>query len=99
MAFTNKIQIVPSDDDRALLGNTISAYTDACHYVSNYVFQTHNLKQFVLNKILYSDLRGKFGLKSQMSQSILKTVIARYKTILENQKEWIKPNFKKLQYL
>ena len=36
-------------------------------------------------------MRAEFGLKSQMTQSVFKTVIARYKTILENQKEWIKP--------
>ena len=33
-----------------------------------------------------------------MAQSVLKTVIARYKTILENQNEWIKPSFRKPQY-
>lgn len=33
-----------------------------------------------------------------MAQSVFKTVIARYKTILENQNEWIKPSFKKPQY-
>lgn len=98
ITVTAKIQIVPSNDDKVLLNNTMSAYTDACNYVSNYVFQTHNLKQFALNKALYSDLREKFGLKSQMAQSVLKTVIARYKTIFENQNEWIKPNFKKLSY-
>ena len=47
---------------------------------------------------MYSSLREKFGLKSQMAQSVFKTVIARYKTIFENQKEWIKPSFKKPQY-
>ena len=98
ITITAKIQIVPSNDDKLLLNSTMSAYTDACNYVSNYVFQTHNLKQFNLNKVLYSDLRDKFGLKSQMAQSVLKTVIARYKTILENQNEWIKPSFKKPQY-
>ena len=51
-----------------------------------------------MNKVLYSTLRERFGLKSQMAQSVFKTVIARYKTILENQKEWIQPNFKKPQY-
>jgi len=98
ITITAKIQIVPSNDDKLLLNSTMSAYTDACNYVSNYVFQTRNLKQFSLNKVLYSDLRNKFGLKSQMAQSVLKTVIARYKTILENQNEWIKPSFKKPQY-
>ena len=98
ITITAKIHIIPSNDDKLLLNSTMSAYTDACNYVSNYVFQTHNLKQFALNKELYSDLRDKFGLKSQMAQSVLKTVIARYKTILENQNEWIKPSFKKPQY-
>jgi hypothetical protein len=76
----------------------MAAYRDACNYVSNHIFQTHNLKQFSLNKELYTTLRAKFGLKSQMAQSVLKTVIARYKTILENQGEWIKPVFKKPQF-
>ena len=98
MTVTAKIQISVSGTDRALLDNTISVYRAACNYVSDYIFRTHDLKQFSLNKVLYSDLRERFGLKSQMAQSVFKTVIARYKTILENQKEWIKPSFKKPQY-
>ena len=98
ITITAKIQVVPSSHDKVLLNATMSAYADACNYVSNYVFQTHNLKQFALNKVLYFDLRDRFGLKSQMAQSVLKTVIARYKTILENQNEWMKPSFKKPQY-
>ena len=95
---TAKIQIVVNKTDKALLDETMSVYRDACNYVSDYVFRTHDLKQFSLNKILYSALREKFGLKSQMAQSVLKTVIARYKTVLENQNEWIRPTFKNPQY-
>lgn len=98
MTITAKVQIVATDIDKVLLDETMSVYRDACNYVSEYVFRTHDLKQFSLNKVLYSTLREKFGLKSQMAQSVFKTVIARYKTILENQKEWIKPSFKKPQY-
>ena len=98
MSITAKIQVVASDEDKALLDETMSVYREACNYVSNYVFRTHDLKQFSLNKALYFILREKFGLKSQMAQSVFKTVIARYRTILENHKEWIKPNFKKPQY-
>ena len=98
MTVTAKIQISVSDTDKVLLDNTMSVYRDACNYVSCYVFRTHDLKQFSLNKVLYSDLREKFGLKSQMAQSVFKTVIARYKTILEDQSEWIQPSFKKPQY-
>ena len=98
MTITAKIQISVNADCKVLLDETMSVYSDACNYVSNYVFRTHDLKQFSLNKVLYSTLRERFGLKSQMAQSVFKTVIARYKTILENQKEWIQPNFKKPQY-
>ena len=98
MTVTAKIQIVVNKTDKALLDETMSVYRDACNYVSDYVFRTHDLKQFSLNKILYSALREKFGLKSQMAQSVLKTVIARYKTVLENQNEWIRPTFKNPQY-
>ena len=98
ITITAKVQIVATDTDKVLLDETMSVYRDACNYVSDYVFQTHDLKQFSLNKVLYSTLREKFGLKSQMAQSVLKTVIARYRTILENQNEWIQPTFKKPQY-
>lgn len=98
ITITAKVQIVATGTDKVLLNKTMSVYCDACNYVSDYVFRTHDLKQFSLNKILYSTLREKFSLKSQMAQSVFKTVIARYKTILENQNEWIKPSFKKPQY-
>lgn len=98
ITITAKVQIVVSDTDKVLLNKTMYVYRDACNYVSDYVFRTHDLKQFSLNKLLYSTLREKFGLKSQMAQSVFKTVIARYKTILENQNEWIRPSFKKPQY-
>ena len=72
MTITAKVQIVATDADKVLLDETMSVYRDACNYVSDYVFQTHDLKQFSLNKVLYSTLREKFGLKSQMAQSVLK---------------------------
>lgn len=98
ITITAKIQISATADEKVLLNKTMSVYSDACNYVSDYVFQTHNLKQFSLNKALYAELRERFGLKSQMAQSVFKTVIARYKTVLENESKWIKPSFKKPQY-
>lgn len=96
--ITLKIKITPNESDVLVLNSTVSAYRLACNYVSDYIFKTHDLKQASLNKSLYYFLKEKFGLRSQMTQSVMKTVIARYKTILENQKKWIKPKFKKPQY-
>ena len=48
MTITAKVQIVATDADKVLLDETMSVYRDACNYVSDYVFQTHDLKQFSL---------------------------------------------------
>ena len=95
--ITAKIQIKVSQEEHQNLHNTMQAYTNACNCVSEYICATHNLKQRELNKALYSKLRADFGLGAQMAQSVMITVIARYKTILTNQKEWIKPVFRKPQ--
>ena len=95
---TAKIQVQVAPEQRELLNVTMDTYRSACNFVANYIFQTHDLKQFSLNKALYYSLRERYGLKSQMAQSVFKTVIAKYKTILENQHEWIKPDFSKPQY-
>ena len=72
MTVTAKIQISVDADNQVLLNKTMSAYSDACNYVSEYIFNTKNLKQFSLNQILYSTLREQFGLRSQMAQSVFK---------------------------
>ena len=57
-------------------------YRQACNYVSDYVFN-HNfeLNSVKLNKDLYHDVRQRFHLKSQLTQSTFRTVTARYKTV------------------
>ena len=95
---TAKIQICVPDSDRRHLFDVMKAYTDACNYVSDYIFGTHDQAQFSINKVLYHDLRDKYNLKSQMAQSVIKTVLARYKTIAETEGKWIKPEFRKQSY-
>ena len=95
---TAKIQICVPDSDRQHLFDVMKAYTDACNYVSEYIFETHDQAQFSINKALYHVLRDKFNLKSQMAQSVIKTVLARYKTIAETEGKWIKPEFRKQSY-
>ena len=52
MTITAKIQIIAAEADKVLLDETMSVYRNACNYVSDYVFHTHDLKQFSLNKVL-----------------------------------------------
>ncbi|MPW14653.1 transposase, partial [Lactobacillus helveticus] len=78
-----KAQLLNIDDKTAqAFSNTMCKYRDACNFISQYIFEhAFELKQSRLNKALYHDLRDKFELKSQMAQSAIKTVIARYKTV------------------
>ncbi|AZA21286.1 MAG: transposase [Lactobacillus helveticus] len=78
-----KAQLLNIDDETAqAFLNTMCKYRDACNFISQYIFEhAFELKQSKLNKALYHDLRDKFELKSQMAQSAIKTVIARYKTV------------------
>ncbi|MCI5952103.1 MAG: transposase, partial [Anaerostipes sp.] len=43
MTITAKVQIVADDTDKVLLDKTMSVYRDACNFVSEYVFRTHDL--------------------------------------------------------
>ena len=94
LTLTAKIRMLPNEEHQFLLLKTRKAYMDACNEVSDYIFSTHILNPAMLNQALYRSLREKYGLKSQMAQSVLRTVTARYKTILENQHEWIRPEFR-----
>ena len=91
--LTSKLRFVfQSDADRKSAYDTLIAYRDACNYVSQYVFYNDFvLRQSELQSALYHELRKRFGLKSQMTQSVFKTVIARYKTVqtqLRKQRVW-----------
>lgn len=93
ISLTSKLRIeFQSEVDRKSAFDTLIAYRDACNYVSQYIFN-HDfvLKQSNLQSALYHELRNLFGLKSQMTQSVFRTVITRYKTVqtqLRKQRVW-----------
>lgn len=92
--ITAKIQILVNPSDKQMLCDTMKAYSDTCNYVSDYIYKTHNLSRYSIQEDTYYQVREIYGLRSQMAISCVRTVITKYKTILENQKEWIKPVFR-----
>ena len=92
--ITAKLQILVNPSDKQILHDTMKAYSNACNYVSDYIYKTHNLSRYSVQEDTYYQVRESYGLRSQMAVSCVRTVIAKYRTILENQSEWIKPNFK-----
>lgn len=94
---TAKVQIHPERSVRKSLDRSMVQYSLACDRISEVVFQTHNLNQAQLQEQLYEELRERFGLKSQMACSAIRTVIAKYKAILSEEYQWIQSKFKKPQ--
>ena len=79
---TIKLRIHVTPEQEVLFRQMTEQYRQACNFVSQYIFDNQfDLTYQSLNKKLYSDLRGLFGLKSQLAQSSIKTTIARYKTV------------------
>ena len=70
ITITAKVQIVATDTDKVLLNKTMSVYCDACNYVSDYVFRTHYLNQFSLNKSSVSNHKWRSLFLKRLSQDI-----------------------------
>ena len=83
MQVTIKVKLkITNSETASNFSKTMEQYRQACNYVSEYIFNhDFDMKQSRLNKELYSELRNLFSLKSQMAQSVIRTVIARYKTV------------------
>ena len=93
VTLTAKMQLYPNSDQVTLLQQTVEAYRQGCNWVSGVVDATHCLQQADLHTETYRPLRAQFGLRSQMAQSVIKTVIARYKSVLANGHPWTRVPF------
>ena len=81
---TIKINILPDNTQALYLHDLGEQYRKACNYVSEYIFNNgFDINSNRLSKVLYKDIRETFGLKSQITQSVIRTVTARYKTVKE----------------
>ena len=98
ITITSKIQIYPTDEQIEKLTKTLIQVRKALNYISTYVYENNCLVQSKINKDTYYYLRETYNLKSQMAQSVMKTVIAKYKTNKSNGHDFTKVQFKKLQY-
>ena len=72
-------------DDPTPLVEVSEAYRDACNHISEYMFGRgiNDVPSFrELHDSLYLQLRTLYGLKAQMAQSAMRTVLARYSTLI-----------------
>src|SRR5687768_2813605 len=92
------MKIKPTSEQMVSLQQTLHAYRSACNYVSSIVFERKERSQSALHALTYRPLRAAFSLRSQMAESVLKTVLARYKSLVSNKHPWSLVVFKKPEY-
>ena len=84
VSLTEQLKLNTTKEDDILLEDVCKRYAEAATEVSAFYFEKGaSLSQKALHQELYQGIRACFGLKSQMAESVLKTVIARYKTVRE----------------
>ncbi len=98
VTITAKMKIIPTIEQTELLIDAVRAYKAGCNFVSNIVFNTKILSQSSLHERTYHSLRDDYDLRSQMAQSVMKTVIARYRSAKSNKQDWALVQFKKPEY-
>lgn len=94
LTLTAKIKIHPNEEEKRLLLDTVHAIRKGLNFTSDVVFKTNELVQTKLHKRTYYPLRSQYGLKSQMAQSVMKTVISKYKSMASNGVKKQKPFLK-----
>ena len=86
--LTAKILINPDEQYHQLLLDTMKTYADACSYAAErIVSEKIPVNQYLIHKAFYYDMRSRFGLPSQMTQSVIRTVNGAFLSIQTNQKE------------
>ncbi len=82
ITLTAKQQIFPDEKQIQSFKDTMTTYTRALNFVSEWIFsQGFNLKQFSIHKEIYHTIRETFNLKAQLTQNAIRDVIARYKAV------------------
>jgi putative transposase len=80
MKLVTKVKLITTQAQADALHKVMFAYNDACNCVSRYAYKHQVFNNFSLHHVLYSQIRTKFNLPSQLAISTLSKVADAYKT-------------------
>ena len=79
MKLTVVIKLLPDEKQADLLLKTLARANDACDFASGVAFSSHAFHKFALQKLVYVELRERFGLSAQMAVRCIAKVADAYK--------------------
>lgn len=77
--LTLVVKLAPDAAQHTALLRTLEAFNAACNYAADVAFTNHTANKFHLQKIVYRDLRDRFGLSAQMAIRAISKVVDAYK--------------------
>ena len=79
MKLTLPIELAPTRAQHATLVATLERFNAACNAIAEVAFREHLANKIALQKIVYYDIRERFGLSSQMAVRAISKACEAYK--------------------
>lgn len=99
LTLSCKLKLIPDENQVSLLSLTMFKFQSACNYISAFIESTGISNKNEIQKNIYSLLRGKFTLPSQMAISAIRETSAKFKShSLEDKTPEFKSPFYHLVY-
>lgn len=79
MKLIAKVKLIPDNQQRYGLGQTLETANQACNQISERAWETKTFKQFDIHRLVYKDIRTNFTLSAQMTVRQIAKVADAYK--------------------
>ena len=84
MLKTLQIKLLPDERQEEALIETFVRFNEACNFVSRIAFERRLYNKVFLQKIVYREIREKFGLAAQLAIRVIAKVVETYKADKEH---------------
>ncbi len=78
MLKTLQIKLLPDDNQKNILLDTFRQFNEACNFVSKIAWDNKIYNKISLQKLVYYDIRNKFGLSAQLTIRVIAKVVDTY---------------------
>ena len=79
MLKTLQIKLLPNEQQKGAIIDTFIKFSEACNFVSKIAFERKLFNKVFLQRIIYKDIREKFGLSAQLAVRVIAKVVETYK--------------------
>jgi len=79
MRTTLQLKLLPSSEQHARLRETMYAFNAACTYIAGIAYEQRLASKFKLQRLVYYEVRSRFGLSAQLAIRAIAKVVEAYK--------------------